>query len=95
MSAKTVYCYDRYGSVKRLALVLGVVSGLASGALLMGSVQAHTAQQASLQVESLPRVVIHGSSLSEPNVAQLPRVVIEGKRSETGATQHLALANPR
>lgn len=90
-TTNTVYCYDRYDRVKSLALVLGVVTGLASGVLMMGSVQADVAQQ----VEVLPRVVITGSSQAEAPVAQLPRVVVEGKRMDAVGEQHVALASPR
>ncbi|MEJ6000394.1 hypothetical protein [Paucibacter soli] len=88
-TSNTVYCYDRYDRVKRLALVLGVVSGLASGVLMMGSVQANVGSH----VETLPRVVINGARQAEPSVAQLPRVVVEGKRQPAADAQRLALAS--
>jgi len=89
-TTNTVYCYDRYDRVKSLALVLGVVTGLASGVLMMGSVQADVGSH----VETLPRVVITGTSQAGQGVAQLPRVVIEGKRQDAADAQQLALANP-
>lgn len=90
-TTNTVYCYDRYDRVKGLALVLGVVTGLASGVLMMGSVQADVGAH----VETLPRVVITGSRLADVPVAQLPRVVVEGKRVDAAGEQHVALAELR
>jgi len=90
-TTNTVYCYDRYDRVKSLALVLGVVTGLASGVLMMGSVRADV----SAQVQTLPRVVITGSRQAEPAVAQLPRVVVEGRRSQAAEAQQVALLGAR
>ena len=80
----TVYCYDRFATLKRLGAAAFLIFG--AGAVLATSLPAHAATK----VEVLPRVVVTGKAV-RPEV--LPRVVVTG-RAQPGAVLAQARKQP-
>ena len=74
----TVYCYDRFGTIKRLASLTGLVVVL-SGAAALWDVQARATTRG-VEVAQLPTVVVSGHRLNDSDIETLPRVVVEGHR---------------
>jgi len=87
---KTIYCYDRFGNIKRLASLVGLVA-VTSMAAGLWDVKAHASAQG-FEVAQLPTVVVTGHRLDASEIENLPRVVVEGRRSvEAGADEHVAM----
>lgn len=80
----TIRCYDRFATLKRIAALVGVTTGIAAGLLLALPARA---AQAEAQVHKLPTVVISGKStrtVAAAEVRSLPTVVVNGRRAIDG-----------
>lgn len=87
---KTIYCYDRFGTVKRLAGLIALAVVVGGGAALW-DVQAHGKSRI-VEVAQQPAVLVISQHLGGDKVETLPRVVIEGRRSvEPTADERVAL----
>lgn len=83
MKPYTIRCYDRYASLRRLALGGGLALGLTIGAFVALPAQGKS------QVQTLPRVELHGQRVQ---IEKLPPVLISGRRA-SGAEVLLALTD--
>ncbi|MBO9686284.1 hypothetical protein [Roseateles chitosanitabidus] len=80
----TIRCYDRFATIKRIAALVGVTTGIAAGLLLALPARAAQPQP---QVQKLPTVVISGKStrtVAANEVRSLPTVVVTGRRAIDG-----------
>lgn len=78
----TIRCYDRFTTLKRLAALIGVATGIGVGLLMALPSRAE-------QPQRLPTVVINGKSTqtlaalrSAGDIQTLPTVVVSGRRAD-------------